>query len=67
MHFEHNSCAVKLHAYSLDSSCNLASAVQQNSAFPQLSGIVLFFVRWHDKGCAQAKYRFLDQPQIASN
>jgi hypothetical protein len=41
-HFEHNSCAVKLHAYTLDSSSNLASALQQNMLFPQLSGIVPF-------------------------
>jgi hypothetical protein len=27
----HNSCAVKRHAYSLDSSANLSSAVQQNA------------------------------------
>jgi len=28
-HFAHKSCAVKLHAYTLDSSCYDASAVQQ--------------------------------------
>jgi hypothetical protein len=28
----HKSCAVKRHAYSLDSSCNLSSAVQQDAA-----------------------------------
>jgi hypothetical protein len=39
---KHKSCAVKLHAYTLDNSHNLASALQQNSPFPQLSGIVLF-------------------------
>ncbi|WP_284275657.1 hypothetical protein [Bradyrhizobium iriomotense] len=27
----HNSCAVKRHAYTLDSSCNLSSAVQQKA------------------------------------
>ncbi|WP_338309349.1 hypothetical protein [Bradyrhizobium sp. TM233] len=27
----HNSCAVKRHAYSLDNSANLSSAVQQNA------------------------------------
>jgi hypothetical protein len=41
-HFEHKSCAVKLHAYTLDSSVNLASALQQNMLFPQQSGIILF-------------------------
>src|SRR5262249_19169074 len=33
-YFAHNSCAVKRHAYSLDSSMNLASAVQQNALSP---------------------------------
>jgi hypothetical protein len=42
IHFAHKSCAVKLHAYTLDSSGNLASALQQNTAFPQFLGIVLF-------------------------
>jgi hypothetical protein len=42
-HFEHKSCAVKLHAYTLDKSVNLASALQQNMVFPQLSGIILFW------------------------
>jgi hypothetical protein len=42
-HFEHKSCAVKLHAYTLDSSINLASALQQNMPLPQLSGIILFW------------------------
>jgi hypothetical protein len=37
IHFAHNSCAVKLHAYSLDSSGDLASALQQNLLFPQPS------------------------------
>jgi hypothetical protein len=41
-HFEHKSCAVKFHAYTLDSSGNLASALQQNKPFPQLLGITLF-------------------------
>src|ERR1700719_343964 len=41
-HSEHKSCAVKLHAYTLDNSDDLASAVQQNMPFPQLLGIVLF-------------------------
>ena len=31
---EHISCAVKFHAYTLDNSSNLASAVQQNLLFP---------------------------------
>jgi hypothetical protein len=30
-HLAHNSCAVKRHAYSLDSSAELSSAVQQNA------------------------------------
>src|SRR6516164_6255689 len=34
VYFEHNSCAVKFHAYSLDNSCDLASAVQQNLPHP---------------------------------
>jgi hypothetical protein len=34
-YFEHNSCAVKFHAYTLDNSCDLASAVQHYLAFPQ--------------------------------
>jgi hypothetical protein len=42
-HFEHKSCAVKLHAYTLDSSINLASALQQNMLFPQQSGFILFW------------------------
>jgi hypothetical protein len=42
IHFEHKSCAVKFHAYTLDSSGNLASALQQDMPFPQLLGIVLF-------------------------
>jgi hypothetical protein len=32
-HFEHKSWAVKLHAYTLDSSGDLASALQQNLLF----------------------------------
>jgi hypothetical protein len=43
IHFEHKSCAVKLLAYTLDSSVDLASALQQNTAFPQLPGIILFW------------------------
>jgi hypothetical protein len=35
VYFEHNSCAVKLHAYTLDKSCDLASAVQHYLPFPQ--------------------------------
>jgi hypothetical protein len=42
-HFEHKSCAVKRHAYTLDSSGDLASALQQNMLFSQLLGIVLFW------------------------
>jgi hypothetical protein len=53
-HFEHKSCAVKPHAYTLDSSCNLASALQQNKLFPQLLVIVLFFAHRHDKGMRPA-------------
>jgi hypothetical protein len=34
--FEHKCCAVKLHAYTLDSPRDLASALQQNVPFPQL-------------------------------
>jgi hypothetical protein len=34
IHFAHKSCAVKRHAYTLDSSANLASALQQNMLFP---------------------------------
>jgi hypothetical protein len=47
--------AVKLHAYTLDSSIKCASALQQKQVFPQLLGIALFLGRWHDKGCAPAK------------
>jgi hypothetical protein len=53
-HFAHKSWAVKLHAYTLDSSSNLASALQQNMPFPQLLGIVLFSGAQHDKGSAPA-------------
>jgi hypothetical protein len=38
IHFAHNSWAVKLHAYTLDSSWNLASALQQKLLFPQPAG-----------------------------
>jgi hypothetical protein len=55
MYFEHKSCAVKLHAYTLDSSGNLASALQQNMLFPQLLVIVLFFAHRHDKGMRPAR------------
>jgi hypothetical protein len=41
IYFEHNSCAVKAFAYSLDSSSNLASALQQNVVFPQPQGLAL--------------------------
>ena len=41
-HFAHKSCAVKLHAYTLDSSAYLASALQQICLSRQLWGIVLF-------------------------
>jgi hypothetical protein len=34
-YFEHNSWAVKFHAYTLDNSCDLASAVQHYLPFPQ--------------------------------
>src|ERR1700722_12831237 len=47
--------AVKLHAYTLDSSTKCASALQQKQVFPQLLGIALFLGRWRDKGCAPAK------------
>jgi hypothetical protein len=43
IHFAHNSWAVKFHAYSLDSSLNLASALQQKLLFPQPS----FGIRGH--------------------
>src|SRR5258708_8424883 len=42
IHFEHKSCAVKLHAYTLDSSGNLASALQQNKPCPERGGIIPF-------------------------
>jgi hypothetical protein len=64
MHFEHKSCAVKLHAYTLDNSCNLASALQQNKLFPQLSGIILFSLPEHDMGSAPAEPIILHQPKI---
>jgi hypothetical protein len=32
-HFEHKCCAVKFHAYTLDNSRDLASALQQNLLF----------------------------------
>ena len=51
-HFEHKSCAVKSYAYTLDSSTNLASALQQNRLFPQLAGIALFSLPEHDMGSA---------------
>src|SRR5258705_9244144 len=54
MHFEHKSCAVKLHAYTLDSSCNLASALQQNMPFPQPPRNCSVFAVQHDKGFAPA-------------
>src|SRR5260370_61272 len=53
-HFEHKSCAVKLHAYTLDSSCNLASALQQNMPFPQPPRNCSVFAVQHDKGFAPA-------------
>jgi hypothetical protein len=62
-HFEHKSCAVKLHAYTLDSSCNLASALQQNKLFPQLLGIILFLLPEHDMGSAPANQTILHQPK----
>jgi hypothetical protein len=42
-YLEHKSCAVKPHAYTLDNSNNLASALQQDTGFPQLPGTALFF------------------------
>jgi hypothetical protein len=56
-HSEHKSCAVKLHAYTLDSSGNCASALQQNKPFPQLLGIALSSLSQHDKGSALANQR----------
>jgi hypothetical protein len=56
LHFEHKSCAVKFHAYTLDNSCDLASAVQQEWLFPQLSGITLFSLAGHDKACARPSF-----------
>jgi hypothetical protein len=38
VYFEHISCAVKFHAYTLDNSSDLASAVQQKLPFP--TGVV---------------------------
>jgi hypothetical protein len=38
IHFAHNSWAVKSHAYTLDSSWNLASALQQKLLFQQPVG-----------------------------
>src|SRR5713226_8589783 len=61
-HFAHKSCAVKLHAYTLDSSDNCASALQQNLLFPQLLGIVSVFTRPHDKGSAPANQCCLHNP-----
>jgi hypothetical protein len=52
MHFEHNSCAVKHHAYTLDSSMKCASALQQKLSFQQRAGIALFLSCRHDKGIA---------------
>jgi hypothetical protein len=49
---EHKSCAVNLHAYTLDSSRYLASALQQNLLFAQPSGIALFLRPQRDKGSA---------------
>src|ERR1700675_185826 len=43
IHLAHKSCAVKLHAYSLDSSVNCASALQQNMLFPQLLESLCFY------------------------
>jgi hypothetical protein len=64
-HSEHKSCAVKLHAYTLDSSINLASALQQNVLFPQLSGIVLSSRSQHDKGSAPATDASFINPESA--
>src|SRR6266481_2699038 len=55
-HFEHKSCAVKSHAYTLDSSGNLASALQQNMLFPQQSGNCSVFAAEHDKGSAPTSH-----------
>src|SRR5262249_1627365 len=38
VYFEHISCAVKFHAYTLDNSLDLASAVQQKRPFPTACG-----------------------------
>jgi hypothetical protein len=65
VHFEHKSCAVKLHAYTLDSSRNLASALQQNKLFPQLSGIILFSLPEHDMGSAPPEPTSILNPIIA--
>jgi len=51
IHFEHKSCAVKFHAYTLDNSASSASALQQKMHFPQLTESFCFGEP-HDKGCA---------------
>jgi len=43
IYFALNPWAVKLHAYTLDSSANLASAVQQNKLLHRSPEAVLFF------------------------
>jgi hypothetical protein len=65
-HFEHKSCAVKFHAYTLDNYYEVASALQQNMLFPHFSGIALCWRPEHDKGCAPA-HTPLHQPLISSN
>jgi hypothetical protein len=62
-YFEHKSCAVNRHAYTLDSSDNLASALQQNMVFTQLSGIALFLRSQRDKGSAPAPNPSRHQPR----
>jgi hypothetical protein len=58
IHFEHKSCAVKLHAYTLDNSANNASALQQKMPLPPLTESFCFGEA-HDKGCAPIDLFFL--------
>src|ERR1700675_1214200 len=64
-YFEHKSCAVKLHAYTLDSSCDLASALQQNMPFPQPPRNCSVFAAQHDKGFAPAATSTANRPSLS--
>src|SRR5258708_10470707 len=59
IHFEHKSCTVKLHAYTLDSSGNLASALQQNKPCPERGGIIPF--------CSPSMIRAVRRPTNAAS